>query len=157
MINFVCNNCWNLSNDFKKQKFFLLTDKLLQANMATSSGLREVLQQFCSLTTPFQPLLTIMCLCSICKEPSRYYLTMFIANKENFRCKPTKTDITRCLDPHDSTLCTSKHHHVDMSWKGYRNHHCKKICTHSENTYCLQCHFTKFLPTTYISDCKLGC
>ena len=36
-----CNNCWNLSNDLKKQKIFLLTDKLLQANMAASSGLRE--------------------------------------------------------------------------------------------------------------------
>ena len=36
-----CNNCWNLSKDLKKQKIFLLTDKLLQANMAASSGLRE--------------------------------------------------------------------------------------------------------------------
>ena len=26
-----------------------------------------------------------MCLSSICKKPSRYYLTMFITNKENFR------------------------------------------------------------------------
>ena len=37
----LCNNCWNLSNDLEKQNFFLLTDKLLQANMAASSGLRE--------------------------------------------------------------------------------------------------------------------
>ena len=35
------NNCWNLSNDLNKQKILLLTDKLLQANMAASSGLRE--------------------------------------------------------------------------------------------------------------------
>ena len=36
-----CNNCWNLSNDLNKQKVFLLRDKLSQANMAASSGLRE--------------------------------------------------------------------------------------------------------------------
>ena len=40
-LKYLCNNCWNLSNDLKKQKIFLLTDKLLQANMAASSGLRE--------------------------------------------------------------------------------------------------------------------
>ena len=28
---------------------------------------------------------------------------MFVANKENFRCKPTNTNITRCLDPPLST------------------------------------------------------
>ena len=39
-----------------------------------------------------------MCHCSICKEPRRYYLSMFITNKENLRCKLTNTDISRCLD-----------------------------------------------------------
>ena len=54
-------------------------------------------RQFCSIPTPFQPLAnpTIMYFCSVCKEPSRYNLMMFVANKENFRCKPTNTDITR--------------------------------------------------------------
>ena len=37
----LCNNCWNLSNDLKKQNIFLLTDKLSQANTAASSDLRE--------------------------------------------------------------------------------------------------------------------
>ena len=36
-----CNNGWNWSKDLNKQKIFHLTDKLLQANMAASSGLRE--------------------------------------------------------------------------------------------------------------------
>ena len=39
---------------------------------------------------------------------------MFITNKENFRCKPTNIDVIRCLDPHDSTFCTRKHHHIDI-------------------------------------------
>ena len=37
----VCNNGWNWSKDLNKQKILHLTDKLLQANMAASSGLRE--------------------------------------------------------------------------------------------------------------------
>ena len=43
-----------------------------------------------------------MCCCPICKEPSRYCFTLFITNKENFRCKLIITDISRCLDPHNS-------------------------------------------------------
>ena len=38
---FSCNKGWNWSKDLNKQKIFHLTDKLLQANMAASSGLRE--------------------------------------------------------------------------------------------------------------------
>ena len=38
---FSCNNGWNWSKDLNRQKIFPLTDKLLQANMAASSGLRE--------------------------------------------------------------------------------------------------------------------
>ena len=38
---FICNKGWNWSKDLNKQKIFHLTDKLLQANMAASAGLRE--------------------------------------------------------------------------------------------------------------------
>ena len=56
---------------------------------------QEANGQFCSITTPFQPLANpIMCLCSICKEPIRCYFPMFITNKENFRCRLTNTDIS---------------------------------------------------------------
>ena len=36
-----CNNGWNWSKDLNKQIILHLADKLLQANMAASSGLRE--------------------------------------------------------------------------------------------------------------------
>ena len=38
---FSCNKLWNWSKDVNKQKILHLTDKLLQANMAASSGLGE--------------------------------------------------------------------------------------------------------------------
>ena len=38
--------------------------------------------------------------------------------------------------------------------RGYRNHHHKKTCTHSENTYSLQHHFTKL--STYHLDIRLS-
>ena len=88
-----------------------------------------------------------MCFCSVCKEPSRYNLTMLIANTENFRCKPTNPDITRCLDSYYTTLDTSKHHYVNMSQEGYSIHYYKKTCTYFEDTYGLQCHLIKFPPT----------
>ena len=70
-----------------------------------------------------------MCFCSVCKEPSRYNLAMLISNKENFRCKPTNTDITRCLDYYDTTLYTSKHYYINMFQKGYDIHHYKNLYT----------------------------
>ena len=42
---------------------------------------------------------------------------MLIANKENFRCKPTNTDITRSLDSYYRTFYSSKHHYINMSRK----------------------------------------
>ena len=99
---------------------------------------------------------TIMYFCFVCKEPSRYNLMMLITNKENFRCKPTNIDITRCLDSYYTTLYTSKHHYRNMSWKGYSIHNYKKTCTYFEDTYSLQCHFIKFPPTPEISGFKLG-
>ena len=72
---------------------------------------------------------------------------MFIANEENFRCKLTNTDITRCLDSYDTTLYTSKHHYINMFQEGYNIHYYKKTCTYFEDTYSLQCHFIKFPPS----------
>ena len=72
---------------------------------------------------------------------------ILIANTENLRCKPTNPDITRCLDSYDTTLYTSKHHYVNMSWESYSIHYYKKTCTYFEDTYGLQCHFIKFPPT----------
>ena len=37
----LCNNGWNWSKDLNKQKILHLTDMLLQANMAASSGQRD--------------------------------------------------------------------------------------------------------------------
>ena len=75
---------------------------------------------------------------------------MFIANKENFRCKLTNTDIIRCLDSYYTTLYTSKHHYSNMSREGYSIHYYKEICTHFEDTYSLQCHFIKSPPPPQI-------
>ena len=73
--------------------------------------------KFYSIPTPFQPLANPpSCISALYpKKPSRYNLRMFVANKENFRCKPTNTDITRCLDSYYTTIHTRKHHYSNMS------------------------------------------
>ena len=79
---------------------------------------REANGQFCRITTPFQPLaIPPSCVSALyARNPAVITsLQMFTANKENFRCQPTNTDISKCLDAHDSTLYTSKHHHINMS------------------------------------------
>ena len=42
---------------------------------------------------------------------------MFNANTESFRYKFANPDSTRCLDSHNSTCSSSKHHDIDMSPK----------------------------------------
>ena len=90
---------------------------------------------------------TILYCCSVCKEYSGYHFTMFIANMEGIRGKFANPDITRCLDPHNPTCRPSKHHVIDMSQKGHRNHLNMKTCTYIEATHGQQCHI-KLLPTT---------
>ena len=106
--------------------------------------------EFCCITTPFQPL----------ENPPSCVSALYARSPADMTAQ-CSLQIRKTLDVNlptqispdvwiltTATLFTSKHHHIDMSWKGYRNHHCKKTCTHSEITYGLQCHFTKFLPTT---------
>ena len=88
-----------------------------------------------------------MYFCFVHKEPSSYNLMMFIANKENFRCKLTNIDITRCFDSYYTTFYTSKHHYSNIPREGYNIHYCKETCAHFENTYSLQHYFIKLPPT----------
>ena len=100
---------------------------------------------------------TIMYFCFECEEPSRYNLMMCIANKENFGCKPTNTNITGCLDSYYTTFCTSKHHYSNMSREGYNDHYCKETCAYFKNSYSLQCYFIKLPPTPKVSNFTPGC
>ena len=85
---------------------------------------------------------------SVYEEHSRHYFKMFIVNTESIRCKFVNPDSTRCLDSHNLTCSSSKHHDIDMSWEGHRDHHNMKTSTHTETTHGLQHHLIKLLPTT---------
>ena len=91
---------------------------------------------------------TILYSSSIYKEHSTYYFKMLITNMESIRYKSTNPGSTRCLDSHNTTCSPSKHHNIDMSQEGHRNHHNTKTSTHTEADYGLQHQLIKLLPTT---------
>ena len=106
--------------------------------------------QFCSITTPFQPLanppscITALYAKSTVDITSKCSLQIWKASGYKF----AKLDSTRCLDSHNPTCSSSEHHDIDMSQEGHRDHHNTKTNIHTEATYGLQCHLIKLLPTT---------
>ena len=98
--------------------------------------------QFCSITTPFQPL----------ANPPSCIAALYAKSKAdiNFKCsvqihkdsasKPAYPGSTRCLDPHYTSYSPIKHHDIDMSGEAHGNHPYTATNTHTEATYGLQCH-----------------
>ena len=78
---------------------------------------QEANGQFCSITSPFQPLANPpSCIAALyARSTADITPQCFIANMESIRCNFANPDITRCLDPHNPTCSPSKHHDADMS------------------------------------------
>ena len=111
---------------------------------------QEVNGQFCSITTPFQPLANpTSCIAALYVKS-----TVDITSKcslQIWKASDTKCaypDSTRFLDSYNTTCSSSKHHDIDMPWESHGDHHNTKTSTHTEATYGLQCHLIKLLPTT---------
>ena len=72
--------------------------------------------QFCSITTPFQPLANPpSCVSALyARNPAGITSRCLLQIRKKSDVNLPTQDITGCLDPYNSTLYTSKHHHVNM-------------------------------------------
>ena len=77
---------------------------------------QEANGQFCSITTPFQPLANSpSCIAALYVKSSGYHLKMLIADMQSLSYYSTYPNSTRCLDPHYTSYNASKHHNINMS------------------------------------------
>ena len=78
---------------------------------------KEANDQFCSITTLFQPLANPPSCIAVLyvKNMGGYCIKMLIADMQSLSYYPTYPNITRCLDPHYTSYSTSKHLDINMS------------------------------------------
>ena len=98
--------------------------------------------QFCSITTPFQPL----------ANPPSCIAALYVKSKVDITCKcsvqickASATNLPTQIAPDVWILTTPsyssiEHHDIDMSGEAHGNHSYPETNTHTEATYSLQCH-----------------
>ena len=117
---------------------------VVELSITQFQACQEASGQFCSITTPFQPLANP----PSCIAASYAKNMVDITSKCSLQiCKASATTLpttnsTRCLDLHYTSHSTSEHHDINMSWENHGNHSDTKAITHTEVTYGLQCHLT---------------
>ena len=111
---------------------------------------QEANSQFCSITTPIQPL----------ANPPSYVAALYARNTADItsQCslqiwKASDVNLPTQISPDVWILMTPLSTPASTIMlicpeKSHRNHHHMKTCIYLETTYGLQCHFIKFLPTT---------
>ena len=78
---------------------------------------QEANGQFCSITTPFQPLANPpSCIAALyAKSTADITSKMLTTNMKSINYKFTYPDSTRCLDSYHTTCSSSEHHDINMS------------------------------------------
>ena len=104
---------------------------------------QEANGQFCSITTPFQPLANPPSWhsSSICKKQGGYHLQMLSVQIH----KASATNLPTQIAPDVWILTTPvtasiEHHDIDMSGEAHGNHSYPETNAHTEATYGLQYH-----------------